>query len=162
MYLHHYYAEPAQLSDIPATSPIAAFHAYWRHVAPPGRLPGRQHIDPVEIPRVIPWLLLADVLREGETVDFHYRLVGTMNAALLGRDVTRQRLSESFHPEATGVIMRHYRMAVDAAEPMVWSTEVPSWERRSTRCFRALFPLARDGVTVDLLAGLLVPKTQRM
>ena len=70
---------------------------YLAGVAPPGRLPGRQHIDPVDFPTLLPFVNLVDVEREqgeGEQgardagrMRFRYRLVGTINAARDGIEV---------------------------------------------------------------------------
>ena len=53
---------------------IAMLHRYWRDVAPPGMLPGRQHIDPVDIPKLLANIWLLDVV--GEPVRFRFRLIG--------------------------------------------------------------------------------------
>lgn len=163
MFLHHYFAEPVDLSEIPQDSPIVAFDAYWRRIAPPGRLPGRQHLDPIDIPRLIGWLFLIDVVREAPGgMDFRYRLIGTRNVRLVGHDATGHRVHESFAPEVAAVMANQYRTAVETARPCFWATDVPNSERTYIRCFRGLFPLARDGATVDMLAGLLVPTNARM
>ncbi len=158
MFLHHYFAEPIALTEIPPESPIVAFDAYWRQIAPPGAIPGRQHLDPTAIPRLIGWLFLVDVLYEaGGKIDFRYRLIGTRNVRLVGYDSTGRRVHEAFAPEAAAVMLSQYRQTVEAARPAFWITDVPNSERTYIRCFRGLYPLARDGTTVDMLAGMLVP-----
>jgi hypothetical protein len=37
------------------------FLDYWRHIAPPVGLPGRRELEPIDIPRLLPWILLLDV-----------------------------------------------------------------------------------------------------
>jgi hypothetical protein len=32
--------------------------------APPGKLPGRQHIEPTEIPDLLPWIMLIEVIAQ--------------------------------------------------------------------------------------------------
>lgn len=163
MFVHHYFAEPINLSEIPPDSPIVAFDAYWHAIAPSGQLPGRQHLDPIDIPKLIGWLFLVDVTRQASgEMDFRYRLVGTRNVRLVGHDSTNRRIHESFPPEAAAVMISQYRTTVEVAQPQFWATDVPNTERTYIRCFRGLFPLARDGVTVDMLAGLLVPTNARV
>ena len=43
---------------------IRALYDYWVSVHPPGGLPGRQHIDPIAIPRLLPHLFMVDVSRD--------------------------------------------------------------------------------------------------
>src|SRR3954471_8992298 len=61
-----------------------AFFDYWLGKAPPNRLPGRQHIDPLEMRRFLPYILLLDVVRETGRYRFQYRLVGTHVGELHG------------------------------------------------------------------------------
>lgn len=158
MALKYYNAAAADPDDIPKNSPIHLFHDYWLSIKPEGQLPGRQHIDPAAISRIVSWLFLVNVLRDetGE-LDFAYRLLGTSNVNLVGLDATGKRVSEAFEPVAARAIVSHYRETVGKAVPTFWSTDVPTEERRFIRCFRGVFPLAADGRTVDMLAGMLVP-----
>src|SRR5258708_36707350 len=49
---------------------------YWVKIRPGGvALPGRQHLDPIEIPDLLPYFFLIDV--EKEPLRFRYRVVGT-------------------------------------------------------------------------------------
>ena len=64
------------------------FYEYWLRITPPGRLPGRQHVSPLEIVPLLPRVWLLDVTRA--PLRFRYRLVGTGEALTLGREVTGQ------------------------------------------------------------------------
>jgi hypothetical protein len=35
---------------------------YLARKAPPGKLPGRQHVEPTEIVELLPWIMLIDVI----------------------------------------------------------------------------------------------------
>ena len=50
---------------------------YWRSKAPEGVLPGRRDIDPLEVPDLLPWLTLIDVVWEQERLRLRCRLMGT-------------------------------------------------------------------------------------
>jgi len=156
-------AQAADPLDIPECSPIRALLAYWSSRRKPGRLPGRRDLDPLDIPRLLPWLFLVDVLREApDALDFRYRLIGTSNNRLVGVDATGRRLAEAFRPAAAAAIHRHYATTVTLGEPTFWRTDVPVQERSFITCFRGVFPLAGDGETVDMLAGMLVPTDTRL
>jgi hypothetical protein len=155
--LFYYNAQAASLAEIPERSPVLIFHDYWTRISPPGLLPGRRHLDPVDIPKIISWLVLVEVLRGEAGLDFRYRLIGTSNNRLVGKDATGQTVFQAFAPEAAEAIHRHYADTVLAGRPSFWKTDVPTRERRFAHCFRAVFPLAADGANVDMLAVLLVP-----
>lgn len=153
-------SSPSQQIDFaeldPQSLPVQ-FLEYWKRISPQGRLPGRQHLDPVDIPQILPWLALVDVQRKGETLDYLVRLVGTANVRLVGLDPTGMRLRDSFEQSIVEPIIEVYDRTVTAAEPGCWIVSVPSRQKEFILCYRALFPLARDGQTVDMLAALLVP-----
>jgi len=46
---------------------VKSLYSYWRAISPPGRLPGRQHFDPLDVPRLLPniWQIGVD---EGQSV----------------------------------------------------------------------------------------------
>lgn len=60
---------------------IRQAYDYWHSVAPsPGLLPGRQHVDPTAIPKLLSHIWMVDVQRQdnaAETLRFRYRLLGT-------------------------------------------------------------------------------------
>ena len=51
-------------------------YTYWRSKAKDGQLPARSDINPVDIPRLMPHVVILDVRRE-PVLDFRYRLIGT-------------------------------------------------------------------------------------
>lgn len=152
---------PLEFTDIPGESPIVQFLDYWRAIAKSARMPARADLDPVDIPTILPWMFLIDVLRQENDIDFRYRLTGTRNADLVRQDATGKLVGEAF-PEATAVIMkRSYMEVVERGEPLCWQATVPEKDRAFIACYRALFPFSSDGQTVDLIAGILMPIDRR-
>jgi hypothetical protein len=130
-------------------------YAYWREVSPPGAgLPGRQHIDPLHIPGLLPFLWLMEVAPDPR--DNRYRLIGTAVTAGVGKDYTGRPLREA-HPRS-------------ADEPQAFQFLVEIAESRQPRWFRGkprldhykdvaelenlILPLASDGQVVDVLLGM--------
>src|SRR5512144_3286222 len=75
------------------TSPrLAKFHEYWRSKCAAGALPQRAAIDPVESPRLLPYLVIAEIEREPMRV--RYRLVGTRLVEANGSNYTNRYLDE--------------------------------------------------------------------
>ena len=72
--------------ELPASAhpKVSALYEYWKSITPdPGRLPGRQHLDPADIPTLLPNIWLLDVLEA--PLRFRYRLIGT--------EINRRRFS---------------------------------------------------------------------
>lgn len=134
---------------------IAASYAYWRRVAPKGRLPGRQHLDPSEIPRLLPYLWLMDVQHAPRC--YRWRLIGSLaqtgSLVLRRGDPLEGRLEADRLEQALAVL--------DA----VVETRRPSWTKGQPilphdpavkSVERLVLPLARDGTVVDMLLGAVV------
>ena len=136
--------------------------AYWRAAAPgPGLLPGRQHIDPLGMPALLPYAWLLEVHPPEGTITiprFRFRLVGSHVDLGLGGPKTGSWL----HDMETGfdTVSSRSRSFVDAA------TNAQISHRRGPPRFhmnadaaeleRLMLPLARDGRIVDMLLGFTV------
>ena len=73
------------LADIGSPVVHAALD-YWRSKCGVERLPSRRDIDPVEIPRLLPHILLSEIWQEPFLV--RYRLTGTALVEIYGFDYT--------------------------------------------------------------------------
>ncbi len=147
--------------DHPATSwhpKIQALYDYWAAIRPRDRrLPGRQHFDPMAIPRLLPDIWLLDVARE--PLRLRYRVIGTGIVEALGRELTGAWMDEvhaNFGPEAA--TFPDYRWVVEERQPH-WRRGRPMFASLLDKCTeleRILLPLARDGETVDMILSLTV------
>jgi len=135
---------------------LRQFHEYWLSIAPGGgRLPGRQHFDPLHIPALLPWVWLLDIHRN--PLRFRYRVTGTEHRRVSGRDATGQWMHE-LHPNFES--FASYPEFIALAD-----RAVPSY-RRGQPVFpisddvreieRLMLPLARDGQGVDMLLAITI------
>ena len=132
---------------------IALFD-YWRHQAPPGRLPGRQHLDPLDMPRdLLPLVMLFDVESAIDGAQFRVRLAGTKVVQLLGREPRGLLLRQLGLTEA-GNLTSAFRAAVTLAAPVVYSAPLTLPSRRQVWARRLGLPLASDGVAVDKVLAI--------
>jgi hypothetical protein len=144
-------------SDRSAWNPyVATFFAYWLSIRPAeDRLPGRQHFDPIDIPAVMSRVWLLDVVRDAGQVRFRYRLVGTKEVETLQREVTGQWFDD-VHPrlkESPAFLERYHHM-VASGEPTYRKGIVNfAHKREHEQVENCIVPLARDGLTVDMLAA---------
>lgn len=142
---------PSPSSDEPFPL-VAAFIAHWESLRPgPGLLPGRQHFDPMLVPKFLPNITLIDVL-PGPPHRFQLRLVGgaVVEAGFAGKP---------------GDFMDAPHVATDPAKVLakfnaIVDSRRPDWRRgpatvEHTKYVdsleRAMVPLARDGIHVDMI-----------
>jgi hypothetical protein len=129
---------------------------YLESKAPPGGLPGRQDIDPVELKSILAYINLFDVVRGSQGLRFRFRLMGSAQSEALGRDCTGKFIDEVFPPKSVEPIQQVMREVVDSRLPHFDEYAAPFPERQHVRFQRALFPLASDGRTVDMLIAAYV------
>ena len=125
-----------------------------------GHLPGRQHIDPAELPpRCLAHLLLLQVV-PGSPRRFRFRVAGTAFSSIAGRDVTGLHYDEIGTVEQVGPVIAAFDLVVDRAVPVFLegSLSYPADDHFWVQ--RLGLPLAQDGRNVDMVLALWVAQRQ--
>jgi hypothetical protein len=132
--------------------------SYWQSKLAPGRLPGRQHIDPTELqPRHLSQLLLLDVVDAPAAKlrrRYRFRLAGTAFSSIAGRDVTGLHYDEIGAPERSLPVIRALDLVVERKAPVFLSgrLSIPSQDYIWVK--RLGLPLAQDGNKVDMILAI--------
>lgn len=132
---------------------LAALWEYWEARTTAGQLPARRDIDPIDLPRHLPTVMLIDGIGDGASPRYRFRLIGTGLARLLVRDPTTKHLDEVLDEselDALDGVFRHIAgQGVPAALSgrLVWSN---GWSVAAEWLF---LPLASDGCSVDMILG---------
>ncbi len=132
------------------------FFEYWCSKAPPGKLPGRAHIDPTEIPKLLPWIILYDVVWRDDTPRFRFRLVGTGNVQRYGRDATGKWFEDVYSGEVLERQLASFTEVATSGRPHLSSPTLPVADKEYVTYRRLILPLAADGAKVDHLIALMV------
>jgi hypothetical protein len=124
-------------------------YAYWAAKIVGGRLPSRASIDPIEIPRLLPYLFLVDVERDPQR--FRFRLVGTQVCSWAGRDTTGLYTDEPAYGLRGPELTRLYAEVVARRAPLC--SERPGGRPEPDLVFydEVVLPLSADGDTVNML-----------
>ena len=142
------------LGAVPTAPLHPRFHEmmdYLKGVAPVGAMPGRQHIDPLDFPKVLPLINLVDVERGEERCGFRFRLVGTVQTEMAGRDITGLRVQDAVLPDLADRIVANMRRVIETSMPVYDRFPMPHPNRQFIDSERMYFPLAGDGKHVDML-----------
>ncbi len=137
--------DPSQLS---APRLRQAF-AYWQGKRAGRAMPSRRDIDPVEMPQLLPYVMLIDVLPE--PLDFRYRLIGTEVRAIVARDYTGLRFSEVPGKGKDSVVWGNCEEVVRRKAPLSRSPPYVGPEPHLTRCENVLLPLSEDDREVSMI-----------
>ena len=112
-------------------------------------MPRRRDIDPVEIPRLLPYIMLIDVLREPD--DFRYRLIGTEVRSISRRDYTGLRFSEVPGKGSGSVVWENCVEVVRSKTPFSRSPPYVGPEEYLQRCENLLLPLSEKDDEVNVI-----------
>jgi hypothetical protein len=147
---------PPEAALPPCDERIVELYRYWLSIHPArGVLPGRQHFDPVMVPKLLPWIWLAEF--EQNPLRFRYRLVGTEQVVALGRDATGKWLEEVHPGFAASAAYRQFVAAVERSDVGFHKGAAINHRQRNWMSVeRLVLPMARNGHDVDLLLGISV------
>lgn len=143
---------------------VAELHRYWLSKCRGGVLPPRSAIDPVEIPRLLPFLVIAEI--ESSPMRIRYRLVGTQVVEDNGADFTNLYLEDcGFAVEP--LLRECYRQLVETRAPVFayyeWHKEQLGSAKGSVGANETgFFPLSSDGTTIDLVISLADPNVNTL
>ena len=135
----------------PKEPELSALFRYWEDKRGSRALPARADIDPIDIPELLPHLVLVDT---APTLDqFRYRLFGTEVAKGFGHDRTGRRFAELPRLDNFDDVYRGYWLSYAERAPQYFSGQIVSEEKSFIKYSRLTLPLSRDGAQVDMLLG---------
>lgn len=133
-------------------TPLADLHAYWTAKRGARFAPARADIDPVEIPRLLPHLMLIDVIEGGAR--FRYRLAGTEIENRFGCPMVGRRIDELMRGRYAEYVLSLYRELLTRRRPIYSESGYGRQEDSLLYTRRLMLPLSSDGASVDMvLAG---------
>jgi hypothetical protein len=128
-------------------------YQYWDTKRSGRRMPARPDIDPTDIPRLMPFLFLIDVL---DPLDFRYRLAGTHFAEWVGINPTGRLIGDVFPPEFASEVHYHWSSCVERKAPKLGIGHLWLPEREFVNWEGVVLPLSPDDGTVTMLLGAVV------
>jgi hypothetical protein len=109
-------------------------------------MPSRADIDPTDIVRFLPGVTLLDVVPDERR--YVYRLVGTREVAMRGRDPTGKSVMDAFYGDSPETSLASYDAVVNGRKPIFENRAFVTPEGRYGDEEVVLLPLSDDGVTV--------------
>ena len=128
---------------------IREIHRYWADKCDGRAMPARTDLDPLDIPKLLPNIILIDVVPPDDRLKV--RLIGTWIVHMFDRDYTGEFLDELDFGEAGQEIVQEYSEAVHAAEPICSDHRSRTLAGKFYDIERVILPLSNDGVRVTML-----------
>jgi hypothetical protein len=128
----------------------AAAFRYWNSIRDGRDMPARTDLDPLDIPQLLPSIILLDVLHEPR--DFRYRLVGTRWVWHFDRDDTGRLMSDLPHQRAPSRVWDACCAVVAQRRPHL-PADIPYVGKQPgySAIEPLIMPLSRDGFNVNML-----------
>jgi len=120
---------------------------YWLRSADGRSMPARSDLDPLKVPRLLPFIGLIDV-RDG-LAEASFRLAGTRLHDVYGHEITGKRADEVFSGEAAPYWRRVHDRVVEKGIPLHGVVRGPAQGRDHIVLFWLRLPLSEDGGRVD-------------
>jgi hypothetical protein len=128
---------------------IAPALSYWESIRGGRAMPRRSDIDPAQIPRLLPFVMLVDVLVD--PLDFRFRLVGTEIDAITTSGLRGQRFSENPRLARNSNIWNDYAAVIATRQPRTGPVDYIGTDRFVRDVRHCLMPLSENGETVSML-----------
>jgi hypothetical protein len=120
---------------------------YWLRSAGERAMPARSDLDPLKVPRLLPYLGLID-LRDGLDKGL-FRLAGTRLRDIYGKEITGKRLGEVFAGDSAAYWRRVHFKVAERGLPAHGVVRGPAEGRDHVVLFWLRLPLSEDGGRVD-------------
>jgi hypothetical protein len=131
---------------------LLEMYAYWQRKRGERPMPARADIEPAEIKRLLPGMLLVDIVTASDgTLDFLYRLVGTREVDMRGHDPTGTRVAEAYYGPSADDVTACYRRVAESCCPFLdddcFHLAGQEWSPSAS----IYLPLSRDGTCVNMV-----------
>jgi hypothetical protein len=128
---------------------VRAIYRYWDSKRNGRRMPSRADLDPLEIPRFLPDICLVDVVPDARK--YLYRLIGTNEAAMRGRDPTGLPVGEGYFGTSAQSVFLNYDGVAESRAPRIDRDPSITSDDRFIQHESIFLPLSDDGETVNMI-----------
>ncbi|NMM44871.1 PAS domain-containing protein [Rhodospirillaceae bacterium KN72] len=130
-------------------------YSHWNNIRPPGSVPSRRAIDPIEIFRLLPIIWLCDYCESKDT--FRFRLAGEEICAPYQRNIKGMTLDQMF--DGDRFVYANTQLKKTALDPCinlvsgfkVWNVD------RYNDGMRLILPLLTDGIPGIVAITIAIP-----
>ncbi|HLJ20454.1 MAG TPA: PAS domain-containing protein [Stellaceae bacterium] len=131
-------------------------YAYWQQKRGSRCMPSRADIDPTEIPRLLPNLLISEYVTNGDAGRWRFRLAGTAIAAAFGCNPTGRYIDELTKGDYRTFIEHIHGTVRAERRALFCASEYTGARDMQISAKRLLLPLTTDGEQVEQIITLIV------
>jgi hypothetical protein len=128
---------------------VQSMYEYWRAKRGSRTMPARADIEPAEVKKLLPMMVLVDVT--ADTRRFVYRLVGTQEVAERGVDPTGKSVVEAFFGGSLEETLGCYEYVVRNRAPFCYRDPYAASDGQIQNDDIVYLPLSDDGASVNMV-----------
>ncbi|HWA46684.1 MAG TPA: PAS domain-containing protein [Dongiaceae bacterium] len=128
---------------------VRAVIDYWQSKQRDGKLPTREELEPADIPRLLPNIMLKEVRRD--PWDFRYRVVGTAVREHSRSNWTGKWMSEIDGQGADSTVFRVVRWVSEEGRPAIYRPPYVGPHKEFKYCEAAVLPWSNAAGLIDRL-----------
>jgi hypothetical protein len=128
---------------------VRAIYRYWDSKRNGRLMPRRADLDPLDIPRFLPDICLVDVVPDARR--YVYRLIGTNEAAMRGREPTGLPVGEGFFGTSKESVFLNYDGVTRTRAPRLDRDPSITSDHRFIQHESIFLPLSEDGERVTMI-----------
>lgn len=140
-------AEAAQIAE--CHDSLVTLYTYWNEKRGPREMPARADIDPVDLKSLLPLLCLIDLVPDERR--YVYRLVGTRDVEMRGRDPTGKPVGEAYYAESAESTTSYLDQVVSTRRPVLYRGTYQPFPTRTETGEVLFLPLSRNGQQIDMI-----------
>jgi hypothetical protein len=140
-------ADPDFLAD--CHERVRAVYRYWDSKRNGRLMPRRADLDPLDIPKLLSDICLVDVVPDARK--YVYRLIGTNEAAMRGRDPTGLAVGEGYFGTSKESVFLNYDGVTRTRAPRLDRDPSMTADHRFIQHESIFLPLSDDGEHVNMI-----------
>jgi hypothetical protein len=149
------FAELVDVSDLPedVEGIFGEALGYWLSTPRTGDIPKRSDFEPSDVPRLLPQIVLLEVLRD--PLDFRYRVIGAHVREHFFEDYTGRLMSSVPHIEPDGPLRQSLALAMHERKPVrPTDLDYEGPKRLFKQSTEVILPLANEAGDVSHLIAI--------
>lgn len=149
-------------NSIPAQHPVAHLRDAWPSLSGPGGYACWLRFDPLDFPRVLPWVMLLRQQDPAQPERFTYMVCGEGCRQAFGFSYQGKVFGEDLPAAAVSARLREFASIRAGAGPLYSTTPLPLPDREFVEVYRGVFGLSSDGAWIDRFLIVLAPVNVRL
>ena len=133
---------------------LQSLYDYWNDKRGSRKAPARSDIDPLDFVKLLPCILMYDVLRD--PLDFRMRLFGTRLVSVSDQDFTGKMLNQIFPNDVQATFRKELTDICETFEPSVACYDGKWMSKDFVSYERLILPLSEDDKEVNILLGCVI------